>query len=158
MIKPYQTRPGWDEYFMDIAERVSTRSKCLRRRVGAVIVKDRRILCTGYNGPPAGVAHCEEIGCLREQLGIPSGERREICRGVCAEMNAFVQAALYGTAAEGADIYVTTFPCSYCAKMIINVGIKNVYYSDGYPDDLSKELLSEAKINCVHLNLNSPTG
>lgn len=148
-----KARPSWDEYFMDIAGRVSTRSKCMRRQVGAVIVKDRRILCTGYNGPPTGIQHCEEIGCLRGQLGIPSGERREICRGVCAEMNAVIQAARYGISVEGANIYITNFPCSYCAKTIINVGIKNVYYTDGYPDDLSRQLLNEAKINCVQLEL-----
>ncbi|MBN2134696.1 MAG: cytidine/deoxycytidylate deaminase family protein [Acidobacteria bacterium] len=144
-------RPSWDEYFMDIAFRVATRSNCLRREVGAVIVKGRRILCTGYNGPPSGITHCSERGCLREQLGIPSGERRELSRAICAEMNAFVQAARYGIAVEGADIYVTTFPCSYCAKMIINVGLQKVYYVEGYPDQLSKDLLDEAGIECIQM-------
>ncbi len=142
---------------MDIAYRVSTRSNCLRRNVGALIVKGRRILCTGYNGPPTGVKHCAERGCLREEMGIPSGERRELSRAICAEMNAVIQAARYGIAVEGADMYVTTFPCSYCAKMIINVGIRKVYYVEGYPDKLSEELLDEAGIERVQIDF-SPEG
>ena len=146
-----QERPSWDEYFIDIAFKVASRSNCLRREVGAVIVKGRRILCTGYNGPPSGIQHCEERGCLRKELDIPSGERRELSRAICAEMNAVIQAAKYGIAVDGADIYVTTFPCSYCAKTIINVGLKKVYYVDGYPDELSKELLDEAGIDYIKI-------
>jgi len=145
-------RPSWDEYFMDITYRVATRSTCLRRKVGAIIVKGNRILCTGYNGPPTGIEDCSERGgCLRDQLSIPSGQRQELSRAVCAEMNALIQAAKYGIQIDGADIYCTTFPCAYCAKMIINVGIKRIFYVEGYASDLSEELLKEASVECVQL-------
>lgn len=139
-------RPSWDEYFMKLAEEVQTRTTCLRRPVGAVIVKDRRILATGYNGVPTGLRHCIETGCLREKLGVPSGQRHEICRGLHAEQNALLQAARYGINIEGASIYVTTQPCSVCAKMLINAGIKEIVYRDPYPDELSLELLAESAI------------
>ncbi len=139
-------RPSWDEYFMEITEVVKTRSTCLRRQVGAIIVKDKRILSTGYNGPPTGLKHCEETGCIRDQLGVPSGERHELCRGLHAEQNAIIQASLHGVKIEGSTIYVTIHPCVVCAKMIINAGIKRIVYKGNYPDDLSSQMLKESKI------------
>ena len=142
-----QNRPSWDEYFMRLAHEVATRTTCLRRAVGAVVVKDRRILATGYNGVPTGIAHCAETGCLRQQLGIPSGQRHEICRGLHAEQNAIIQAARYGINISGSSIYVTTQPCVVCAKMIINAGITEIVYENPYDDELALSLLKEAKIN-----------
>ena len=139
-------RPSWDEYFTKLAHEVATRTTCVRRAVGAVIVKDRRILATGYNGVPTGLRHCAEVGCLRQQLGIPSGQRQEICRGLHAEQNAIIQAARYGTNIMGASIYVTTQPCVTCAKMIINAGIEEIVYQNPYPDELSMSMLEEAGI------------
>jgi len=139
-------RPSWDQYFIDITKQVATRSTCLRRHVGAVIVKDKRILTTGYNGPPTGLPHCEETGCLRDQLGIPSGERQELCRGLHAEQNAIIQAARYGIPVAGSTIYVTHQPCITCAKMIINAGIVRVVCADTYPDELAREMLDSAGV------------
>ena len=139
-------RPPWDQYFMQIAEQVATRSTCLRRQVGAVIVADRRMLATGYNGAPSGLPHCDDTGCLREELRIPSGERQEICRGLHAEQNAVVQAALHGVSIRGSVVYVTHQPCITCAKMIINSGIKRVVCAQPYPDDLARVLLDEAGV------------
>ncbi len=144
--KPQHNRPSWDEYFMEITELVSRRSTCLRRHVGAVVVKGKRILTTGYNGAPSGLKHCSEVGCLREQLNIPSGERQELCRASHAEQNAIIQAAQHGVSINGATIYSTHFPCVTCAKMIINAGIKKIIYQQGYPDQLSEQLLQEAGI------------
>lgn len=143
-------RPSWDEYFMDIAELVRTRSTCLRRKVGAVIVKDNRILTTGYNGAPPGAKHCEEVGCLRQTMGIPSGERQELCRALHGEQNAVIQAAKYGISIEGASIYTTTYPCVICAKILIGAGIKRIVYKEGYPDELSVKFLNESGIEVVH--------
>lgn len=145
-------RPSWDEYFMEIAHVVKKRSTCLRRQVGAVIVKDKRILSTGYNGPPTGLKHPDEVGCLRDKLKIPSGERPELCRGLHGEQNAIIQAANSGTSMEGTTIYITTQPCVLCAKMIINAGITKIIYEEGYPDKLSLELLEEAKIEIIKFN------
>ena len=131
---------------MAIADLAATRSTCLRRQVGAVVVKDKRILSTGYNGAPRGLAHCLDIGCLREELGIPSGERHELCRAIHAEQNAVVQAATSGVDITGGTIYTTTFPCSLCSKIIINSGIDRIVCRKGYPDDLSRQLLREAQI------------
>ncbi len=144
-------RPSWDEYFLKLAFEVSKRSTCLRRAVGAIIVKDRRILATGYNGVPSGLRHCEETGCLREQLGVPSGQRHELCYAIHAEQNAIIQAARYGINITGASIYITTQPCVVCAKMLINAGIKEIVFATAYPDKLSEELLSETDIliRCV---------
>lgn len=139
-------RPSIDEYFMEMAKLVSTRSTCIRRHVGAVIVKDKRVLSTGYNGAPKGSKHCEELGCIRVELNVPSGTRHELCRGVHAEQNAVIQAAYFGVSVKDSTIYTTTFPCSMCAKLLINAGIKEIVYYDGYPDDLSKELLAETEI------------
>jgi len=139
-------RPSWDQYFAEIARQVATRSTCLRRRVGAVIVHDKRILTTGYNGAPRGLPHCDETGCLREQLGIPSGQRQEICRALHAEQNAIIQAALHGVSVEGGTIYITHQPCVTCAKMIINAGIVRVVCAESYPDDFSLGMLQEAGV------------
>ena len=139
-------RPSWDEYFLSIADLVSKRSTCLRRNVGAVLVKDRRILATGYNGAPSMIRHCDEVGCIRQKLNIPSGERHELCRGLHGEQNAFLQAALHGTSLKGAILYSTTQPCIICAKMIINAGITEVVIKGDYPDKMAKEFLKEAKV------------
>lgn len=139
-------RPSWDKYFLDIAHLVSRRSTCLRRVVGALIVKDRRILATGYNGTPSGITHCCNVGCLREKLKIPSGERHELCRGLHAEQNALLQASLYGISVKDSVIYVTNQPCIICAKMIINAGIKEVIMAGHYPDKMAQEFLDEAGI------------
>jgi len=138
--------PDWDDYFMQIARLVAKRSTCLRRQVGAVVVKDKRILATGYNGAPRGLRHCDETGCLREQMEVPSGERHELCRGLHGEQNAVIQAALYGISISDSLLYTTHQPCVLCVKMIINAGIKQIYYSEGYPDELAAQMLAEAKI------------
>jgi dCMP deaminase len=139
-------RPDWDEYFMGIAKLISERSTCLRRAVGALIVKNRRILTTGYNGTPSGITHCEVVGCLREKLKVPSGERHELCRGLHAEQNAIIQAALYGVDIHGGTLYCTNQPCSICAKMLINAGIKEIVMGSGYPDEMAKEFFKEAGV------------
>ena len=139
-------RPSWEEYFMDIARLVAKRSTCLRRQVGAVVVKHKNILATGYNGTPSGITHCSETGCLREQLKIPSGERHELCRGLHAEQNVIVQAAKHGINIEGGTLYCTSSPCIICSKMIINAGLREIVYLDGYPDILSKDILTESGI------------
>ena len=144
-------RPSWDEYFMSIAEQVSGRSTCLRRHTGAVLVKDKRILATGYNGAPSGVRHCAEVGCLRERLNVQSGMRHELCRGIHAEQNAIIQAALHGVSVKGADLFCTNQPCSICAKMIINAGIAKIYYRSGYADELAREMLAEAAIDMIQI-------
>lgn len=144
-------RPPWDKYFMDIATLVASRSTCLRRNVGACVVKDRRILTTGYNGAPTGIAHCEDVGCLREKLKVPSGERHELCRGLHAEQNAIIQAAKTGISLEGAIMYVTNHPCFICAKMIINSGIKKVVYKEGYSDKEAEDFLKKSGIEVVKL-------
>jgi dCMP deaminase len=139
-------RPSWDSYFMEITQVVATRSTCLRRRVGAVIIKDKRILTTGYNGAPSGLSHCREVGCVREANSVPSGERHELCRALHAEQNAILQAALYGISIGGATIYCTNHPCVLCAKMIINAGMKEVVIAASYPDQMSASILAEAGI------------
>lgn len=141
-----KSRPDWDSYFAEIASIVSKRSTCMRRSVGAVIVKDRRILATGYNGAPIGLKHCIDAKCLRERLNVASGERHELCRGLHAEQNAIIQAAFHGVSINGAYLYSTHLPCSICMKMIINAGISKVLYLDGYSDSLSMELVEESGI------------
>jgi dCMP deaminase len=145
-VKPKRTRPSWDEYFMNIAELAATRSTCLRRQVGSVIVKDKKILATGYNGAPSGLKHCLDIGCLRDKLGIPSGERHELCRATHAEQNAIVQAALFGVSIRNSTLYSTTQPCILCTKLIINAGIKKMVIKDSYPDKMSRQMLKEAGV------------
>ncbi len=134
---------------MEIAALVSSRSTCLRRQVGAVLVRDKHIIATGYNGAPRGVSHCMEVGCLREKLGIPSGERHEMCRGTHAEQNAIIQAALHGVSTDGATLYCTHQPCILCAKMLINAGVEKVVFQGKYPDGLALELMNEASIEIV---------
>lgn len=139
-------RPSWDEYFMSITEQVAGRSTCLRRTTGAILVKDRRILATGYNGTPSGLKHCEEVGCVREQRHIASGSHHELCRGIHAEQNAVIQAAKHGITIEGATAYTTHQPCVLCAKILINAGVVDIAYRDPYPDLLAEEILEEAGI------------
>lgn len=145
-------RPSWDEYFMEIAEIVKKRSTCMRRQVGAVIVKDKQILSTGYNGAPKNLEHCEEIGCKRKELNIPSGERHELCRALHAEQNAIIQAAYNGVSISASTLYATTRPCILCAKMCINAGIVRIVYSGDYPDDMSVQILKEANIELVNIS------
>jgi dCMP deaminase len=139
-------RPSWDDYFLEIVGIVARRSTCRRRRVGAALVRDRQILATGYNGAPSGLRHCLETGCLREQQQVPSGERHELCRGLHAEQNAIIQAALHGVGVKGAALYCTNHPCVICAKMIINAGIVRIVITDDYRDALAEEMLAEAHI------------
>ena len=145
-------RPSWDQYFMDITHLLATRSTCIRRQVGAILVKDRNILATGYNGVPSGISHCDAVGCLRERLNVPSGERHELCRGLHAEQNAIIQAAKHGINIDGSTLYCTTMPCIICTKMLINAGISTVIYAEGYPDDLAREMLAETGIKVTLFN------
>ncbi len=140
------TRPSWDEYFLQMADLAAQRATCLRRKVGAVLVKDKRILATGYNGAPSGLRHCAETGCLREKLNVPSGQRHELCRGLHGEQNALIQASLHGVSVKESTLYVTTQPCIICAKMLINAGIREIVISDGYPDEMAMEFLKEAGV------------
>jgi dCMP deaminase len=142
---------------MDITSRVSQRATCLRRKVGAILVKDKKILTTGYNGAPAGLVHCEEVGCLRDRLGVPRGERHELCRGTHAEQNAIIQAASFGVSIKGATLYSTHFPCVLCTKMLINAGVKRVVYLEGYPDELANEMIQESGVEVVHMTLSGST-
>jgi len=138
---------------MSIAELIATRSTCLRRNVGAILVKDKRILATGYNGAPTGIRHCEETGCLRERLHVKHGERHELCRGLHAEQNVIIQAAYYGVSTKGTTLYSTHKPCIICSKMLINAGVEKIYFAYGYPDTLADEMLSEANIELERLSI-----
>ena len=149
---PENDRPSWEAYFMDIAFLVSKRATCLRRAVGAIIVKDKRILSTGDNGAPAGIKHCLESGCMREKLNIASGKNHELCRGIHAEQNAIIQAAYHGVSIKGATLFCTNLPCSICAKMIINAGITKICYASGYADAMSKEMLAEAGVDVIQID------
>jgi dCMP deaminase len=146
-------RPSWPEYFMGIARMVTARSTCLRRHVGAILVKDKRILATGYNGAPSGVRHCEEVGCLRQDSAVPSGMRHELCRGLHAEQNAIIQAAYHGIAITGSTLYCTNKPCVICSKMLINAGIGTIYYDQGYDDPLADQMLEEAGVEVLRLSI-----
>ena len=146
-------RLSWDDYFMEITRLVARRATCLRRHVGAIIVRDKRILATGYNGAPKGLAHCMETGCLREKMGVPSGRMQELCRGLHAEQNAIIQAALFGVSIENSIIYSVTQPCVVCAKMIINAGIKRVVFDETYPDPLAEQMFEEAGVDLVNIRL-----
>ncbi|MFH1983840.1 MAG: cytidine/deoxycytidylate deaminase family protein [Pseudomonadota bacterium] len=152
-MTPFEPRPDWDTYFMEIAKLVARRSTCTRRQVGAIVVMDRRLLTTGYNGAPSGIAHCREVGCLRETLNVPSGERHELCRGIHAEQNAIIQAARHGVSIRGGTLYCTNLPCSICAKMIINAGIKNIFFAEGYADQMSEGMLAEAGVDLIGLSV-----
>jgi dCMP deaminase len=145
-------RPSWEEYFMEIAHLVARRSSCLRRQVGAVMVKGKNILATGYNGTPSGITHCDESGCLRQQLNVPSGERHELCRGLHAEQNAIIQAAKHGINIADATLYCTNSPCIICSKMLINAGIQKIIYQEGYPDLLSMEMLAESGVEVLEFS------
>jgi len=147
--KPRGERPGWDDYFISIATLIAGRSTCLRRHVGAVVVKDKRVLATGYNGAPRGFAHCSEVGCIRQAREVPPGERHELCRGIHAEQNAIVQAAAFGVSIAGAALYCTHFPCVLCTKLIINAGLTRLVAAGTYPDSLSRAMLEEASIEIV---------
>ena len=145
-------RPSWDEYFMEITKLVATRSTCLRRQVGAILVKEKRILATGYNGAPTGLKHCyDRGGCLRQKEKIPSGQRHELCRAIHAEMNVLLQASSYGVNIKGSTLYATNQPCILCAKMLINAGVKDIIISSGYPDPQAVAILKEAKIKIKFL-------
>jgi dCMP deaminase len=146
------TRPSWERYFLSIARQVATRSTCLRRQVGCIIVLERRIVSTGYNGAPSGLPHCEETGCVRETKGVASGERHELCRGLHAEQNAIIQAAMHGTAVRGGSLFCTHKPCILCTKMLINAGLRCVYFAEGYEDEMADEMAREAGLRLVHLS------
>ncbi len=141
-----ETRPSYDEYFMEMAHVVAKRSTCLRRKVGAILVKEKHILSTGYNGAPKGLKHCSETGCIREDQNIPSGERHELCRGLHAEQNAIIQAAVFGVSIKGSVLYCTNTPCIVCVKMLINAGVTEIIYAGDYPDDLAKLMMAESNL------------
>jgi dCMP deaminase len=150
-VLPTDTRPTWAETFMRVARVVAERSTCLRRKVGAVLVRDARIIATGYNGAPKGMEHCVTAGCLREENRVPSGERHELCRAVHAEENCVIQAAVFGVSTVGAELYVTCHPCSMCARTLINAGVKKVFYAGDYPDPLAARLFAEAGVEALRL-------
>jgi len=141
-----ESRPSYDEYFMEMAHVVAKRSTCLRRKVGAILVKEKHILSTGYNGAPKGLKHCAETGCLREDQNIPSGERHELCRGLHAEQNAIIQAAVFGVSIKGSVLYCTNTPCVVCVKMLINAGVTEIIYAGEYPDALAKQMMRESTL------------
>ena len=141
-----QRQPTWDQYFMGMAHFAALRSNCVRRGVGAVIVRDKHVLATGYNGPPSGSVHCDVVSCIRVDMHVPSGERHELCRGLHAEQNAIIQAAVHGISIRDSIIYTTTHPCVVCAKMIMNSMIREIVYAEGYPDELSQLMLLEGKL------------
>jgi dCMP deaminase len=145
-------RPTWQKYFMDMAFLASQRSTCLRRHVGAVLVRDNQILSTGYNGSPKNISHCSVAGCLREKLNVPPGEKHELCRGVHAEQNAIIQCAINGTSTRNGVLYCTNQPCSICAKLIINAEIRQVYIADTYPDKLAEDMFREAGIEMIRFD------
>ena len=146
-------KPTWDQYFMRMAFLAASRSNCTRRKVGAVIVKDRNVLSTGYNGPPSGTVHCDVVGCIRDDLNVPSGERHELCRGLHAEQNAIIQAAVHGVSIAGGTIYITTHPCVVCSKMLMNAKIQEVIYAQGYPDELAELMLLESDLKLRRFEL-----
>ncbi len=144
-------RPSWDEYFMGLAEAAGTRSTCLRHKLGGVMVKNRRVIATGYNGAPRGMKHCLDVGCLRDKKKIPSGTHHEICMAIHAEQNLVIQAALHGASTEDSDVFLTHGPCAVCAKILINAGVKRIVYKNHYPDSFAKKLLKKAKVQLIRL-------
>lgn len=142
-------RPDWDQYFMEMAKLAAKRASCLRRKVGAVLVKDKKVLATGYNGAPKDIVHCDLTGCLREKLEIASGQRHEICRGVHAEQNLVAQAALHGVKTEKSTVYCTHQPCIICTKILINAGVEKIYYQNSYSDKFAEKLLQESEIELL---------
>ncbi|UCD73232.1 MAG: dCMP deaminase family protein [Candidatus Bathyarchaeota archaeon] len=149
VVKTEQGRISLDDYFMEITKIVAKRSTCLRHPTGAVLVRDKMIISTGYNGAPRGLKHCTEVGCLRQKRNIPSGKFHELCRGAHAEINAIIQASLNGSSTEGAVLYCTSFPCAYCMKALINAKITKIIYLEDYPDELSHEICQESPIETV---------
>jgi dCMP deaminase len=149
IVRRKMNRPNWDEYFMQMVQVVRMRSTCCRRSVGALIVRDNRLLSSGYNGAPKGLPHCDKVGCMRDQLNVPSGQKHELCRGLHAEQNAIIQAAIYGVSIAGGTMYMTTRPCSICTKMIINAEIHRIVYQEHYDDPLTDELLRQTEIRVV---------
>jgi dCMP deaminase len=147
-----EKRPSWTAYFFEFAGLASKRSTCKRRSVGAVIVKDSMVVATGYNGPPRGISHCADVGCIREKMQIPSGQRHELCRGLHAEQNAIIQASRCGINIEGSDLYCSTKPCIICTKMIINAGIKRVFYIEDYNDPLAEEIAKESNVDFIKVD------
>ena len=143
------TRPSWNDYFLEVADLVATRSTCLRRQVGAVLVRDKRIISTGYNGAPRKLKHCSEVGCIRSENDIPSGKRYELCRGVHAEQNAIINAAYYGISTQDTVMYCTHQPCIICARIMINAGVVKVVHRGDFQDDVALELMKEAGIELV---------
>ena len=146
-------RPDWEVYFLKIAQLAYTRSTCIRRHVGAVLVKEKKILATGYNGVPSGISHCADVGCLRDEEQVPSGQRHELCRGLHAEQNAILQAAYHGVSIQGSVLFCTNFPCVICSKMLINAGIRQIFYLEGYPDPLSERMLNEAGMDLRRIEM-----
>lgn len=142
-------RPDWDEYFMEMAELAARRATCLRRKVGAVLVKNKKVLATGYNGAPMDIEHCETTGCLREEMQVPSGERHEICRGVHAEQNLVAQAAIHGVKTEDSIVYCTHQPCIICTKILINAGVKKIYFKNSYSDEFAENLLKQSNVEFI---------
>ncbi|MDO4540620.1 MAG: cytidine/deoxycytidylate deaminase family protein [Syntrophomonadaceae bacterium] len=153
MSETHRPRPEWDEYFLRLAVLVADRSTCLRRQVGAVLVKDERIIATGYNGAARGMGHCSELGCLRENMSIPSGQRYELCRGVHAEQNAIINAAYYGVSTQGGVMYCTNQPCLICARMIINAGVVRVVHSGNFDDEIALQFMQEAGVVLEEMHL-----
>lgn len=143
------TRPSWDEYFMQITDMVATRSTCLRRKVGAIFVRENRILATGYNGSPMGLKHCDEVGCIRQENQIESGRDLHLCRGAHAEANLITQCAKFGISAEGSTLYINASPCSLCMKMLVNVGVKKIVYRELYNDSLALQIAEEAGLEMI---------
>ena len=152
-----RNRPDWEVYFLKMAQLASTRSTCIRRHVGAVLVKEKKILATGYNGVPSGISHCSDVGCLRDKEQIPSGQRHELCRGLHAEQNAILQAAYHGVSIQGSVLFCTNFPCVICSKMLINAGIRQIFYLEGYPDLLSETMLNEAGMELHRIEMEDDT-
>ena len=149
-------RPTWDEYFLKMAFLVAERSTCRRHHVGAIIVKNRQVLTTGYNGAAKNIEDCMELGCLRDKLKIQSGQRHEICRAIHAEQNAIIQAGVHGVNIHDAILYCTHNPCIICAKMIVNAGIKRVVTGSDYPDEfnLVLDLFDEAGVAFEQIEFN----
>ena len=150
-------RPDWEVYFLKMALLASTRSTCIRRHVGAVLVKEKKVLATGYNGVPSGISHCADVGCLRDEEQIPSGQRHELCRGLHAEQNAILQAAYHGVSIQGSVLFCTNFPCVICSKMLINAGIRQIFYLEGYPDPLAETMLKEAGMELHRIEMEDDT-
>ncbi len=148
-----ETRPSWDEYFSKLAKMVAYRSTCLRRNVGALLVKGERIIATGYNGAPQGVPHCLDVGCLRQEKDIPSGQRYELCRGVHAEQNAIINAARYGVSTLDSILYCTNQPCMLCSRMLINAGVVRVVHQGDFEDQLALSIFQEAGIEVCEIRL-----